>query len=138
MSLEPEILTIESHGESGAKSQQNFCLDFVDIRHGGKRRAASQLPSEVAKLSAGADGIDFHAPIGQVFGVTCNANLLGRIHGKITIPDALHSARNEESLGLFFRPHCRLPAPSQPRQGILPERIQRNSESPTERLFVQG
>src|SRR5207245_10442951 len=117
------FLAFVSQGEPGAKGQQNFGLDFVHIRHGGKRRAASQFPSEVAKLSASADGIDFHAPIGGVLGVTCNAILLGRVHRKITIPDALHSARNEESLGLFFHPHCRLPAPSQPQQVILPERI---------------
>ena len=129
MGLEAEILTVIGHGKSGAKSQQQFGLNFGDLSHGGKRRASLQFTGEVAKLVGGANRVNFYAPVGQVLGVSRNANLLRGVHGKITIAHALYPARNKESLSPLFSPHRRGYRFSS-RSGILPEWAHGNSEWP--------
>jgi hypothetical protein len=121
MGLEAEILTVIGHRKSGAKSRRVFGLNFRDLIHGSKSRATAQFSGEAAELVGGANRVDFYAAIGQVLGVSCNANCLRRIRGKITIADALYPARNKESLSLLFS----LPLLSS-RSGILPERAHGN------------
>src|SRR5579863_3005791 len=109
MGLEPEILTVICHGKSGAKSRQQFGLNFGDFSHRGKSRALLQFTGEGAELVGGANGVDLYLPVGKVLGVSRNANLLRGIHSKITIAHTLYPARNKESLSPLFSPHCRLP-----------------------------
>lgn len=53
MGLEAEILTVIGHQESGAKSGQEFGLNFGDVTDDGKRRATLQFAGEIPELVGG-------------------------------------------------------------------------------------
>ncbi len=111
-------LLIVIHGKVGTEIGENFRLRFGHDVHGRKTRAALQFASELPQLRYGADGIDFHAPIRQIPGVPCDSELFRRVHGKISIADALHLARNKKPLRISLPLHSR-----QPQNAILSEEI---------------
>ena len=98
MGLEAEILTVIGHGKSGAKSRQQYGLNFGDLSHGGKRRASLQFTGEVAKLVGGADSVDLYAPVVEIAGVAGEAELNGCALCEVAIADALHASADEPSL----------------------------------------
>ena len=85
---------------------------YVDIffDNAGNRRAvwaAIEFPAQRFESCHRRDGIDFHAPIAQIFRVARNPEPLGHLPDKVTETHALHDSAHEVALCLVTLLHSR-------------------------------